>query len=586
VVTDELDQLRGDLAHGLLHSILAPSAPATLHWNWMPRTWVDVTQATVWLVLCAALAVWVARGSMALLDRRRARLQLLLIGAVALGARLLVPWVPVNWYSGVNNVDLGTWVFSRDTTSMPLPNQLFTFTLGFEGIVGFNIFIGVVSCLLAWHVTRQAGYGERVSFVFGLAMALTPMYVRLSASDSSHLLALPLWWLAALALLWLIRGVGGRVDQLILFCTAAAACPIRIEAGLTMPAVAFFVATNRQGLRDVWRARGRWWPLVAGLLLGFACSFAAHWHSWQIRVGSFSLPLFLLEMVASVLFLVDLHPLGLLSPIYTLLIWYYVGHTVRRRDFDEAAATVCPFVLFAIPYAYTAKGMLAVGANLPGAAYATTIAVFVLLGGAKGAVLLYDRLEPLGSSVRRVLATSAVSVILLGWILVPYRTTYAYMEELSFLSSNLPREKVTLLTIFDPSGPGDYDCCLALPYPTFAGDFPKLEWHVLGHSDADEERLRGLEFDYYYPGTLPAVDVENLNTWFIGRLFPDREMNAQQQAQLRQLQSIDQFIRKTYPLEPYRQATLPAQTFSWAPFRDDRMTLTIYRRKNRIDAAS
>ena len=44
-------------------------------------------------------------------------------------------------------------------------------------------------------------------------------------------------------------------------------------------------------------------------------------------------------------------------------------------------------------------------------------------------------------------------------------------------------------------------CCLALPYPTFVGDFPNLEWHILGQDDVDETRLTNLDFDYYYPGS-------------------------------------------------------------------------------------
>ncbi len=543
----------------------------------MPRTSVDAVQLAAWVALAVTLFP-LARGAVARLRDRETRRRALLIAAVALGVRLLVPQVPVNWYSGVNNVDLGRWIYSRDTTFMPLPNQFMTFVLGFEGIVAFNILIGVISTLLAWHVARQAGYGERVAFVFGFAVALTPMYVRLSASDSSHLIALLLWWMGALALLRLVRGRGGIVDQVVLFSAAVVACPIRIEASLTMPAVVLFVARNPQGFQDVWRERRRWFPLVVGMLLGLACGLAAHDRSWTRRIDSFSLPLFLVEMVANVFFVVDLNPLGLISAVYTLLIWFYVYQKIRRRAFDEAVATVLPFVLFSVPYAYTAKGMLAAGANLPGASYATIIGMFVLMGGAKGAVLLYDRLRARLSVARaRAVATVALSFLLLGWLFVPYRTTYAYMEEFSFLLGALPHQKVRVLTIFDPSGPGDFDCCLALPYPTFAGDFPGIQWQILREQDAKEERLRNLEFDYYYPGSLIAVDVDNLNTWFIGRLFPDPEMNALQQGHLRKLQFVDEFIRGNYALTPYRSATVPARTFSWAPFRDDRMTLTVYR---------
>jgi len=64
-------------------------------------------------------------------------------------------------------------------------------------------------------------------------------------------------------------------------------------------------------------------------------------------------------------------------------------------------------------------------------------------------------------------------------------------------------------------------------------------------------------------------------------MFPDPETTARQQEPLRVMQKIDAFIRATYKLEIDRQETLPAHTFSWAPFRNDRMTLTLYRHAGR-----
>jgi hypothetical protein len=208
----------------------------------------------------------------------------MLIGLVALRVRTC-PFVPINWYSCVNNVDLGGQLYSRDNTYMPLPNQLMTFLLGFAGIVAFNILLGTASAILAWHVARRAGYGERVAFVFGLAVAATPMYVRLSASDYTHMIALPLWWLAALAMQRLVMGEGRRLDQLVLFASAAVACPIRIEANLAMPAVALFVARDLPGLRRVWQARRQWWPFILGILLGMACNVSTHGGSWNLMLG-------------------------------------------------------------------------------------------------------------------------------------------------------------------------------------------------------------------------------------------------------------------------------------------------------------
>jgi len=556
---------------------MTPEPSAVLHWNWMPHTWVDVVQAAAWVALCLALVSF-ARETSALLVDREARRRLLLIGGVALAARLLVPWGPINWYSGVDNVDLGARIFSRATTYMAFPNQLVTFTLGFHGIIGFNIAIGTASAMLAWMVAQRAGYGRSVALLLGLAVGVTPLYVRLSASDSSHLLALPLWWLAALAMQRLVRGDGGRIDQVVLFTSAVVACPIRIEAALVMPSVALFIARDRQGLQGVWDARRRWSPFIVGLLLGMACNVAVHHQSWQIRLGQFSVLSLVFEMLARMLFLVDPDLFGFIPLAYILLIWFYLYDRFRRGDRAEVIATVLPFALFSIPYACTGKG---VGPDLPGLSYGTTVNMFLLLGAAKGAALLYERS---GAGMLRARprwrrpAIIVASLLVLACLAIPYRTTYAYQEELSFLSRSLPQREAKILALWDPTCPGgDYDCCLALPYPTFVGDFPNLEWQILGQADVDEARLRGLRFDYYYPGSLVAVDVDRLSTWFLARLFPDPELTARQQAPLRTLRSIDEFIRKNYPLAIFRQATVPAHVFGWAPFRDDRMTLTIYR---------
>lgn len=549
---------------------------AAYHWNWVPHTAVDGVQLAAWFVLGLALVPF-ARAAAKVFREPELRSRVLLIAGLALAARLLVPLLPFNWYSGVSNVDLGAPIYSKDTTYMPWPNQWITFTLGFHGILLFNIAGNVLSAVLGWHVARRAGYGERVALALGLLIALTPMYVRISASDSTHMLALPLWWLAAVAMQRLVLGDGEWVDQLVLFTVAVVTCPVRVEAGLVLPSVALLIARDVQGLRVVWQTRRRWFPFVLGWLLGMACSAFVQSGSWQHRLGQFDAIIFAIQMTARLLFLVSPDPLGWIPLTYVFLIWYYLYQ--QRHDRAELAATVLPFLAFSIPYGYSAT---AITTELPATAYGVSLNMFLLLATAKGAALFSERLPALRQRIpprwRRPALAAAVLVVLVS-LVVPYRRTYAYMEEYAFLVDSLPRHKAKVLAIWDPAAPnGDFDCCLALPYPTFIGDFPELEWHVLGQADGDEARLRDLEFDYYYPGSLVAVDVDDLNNWFIGRLFPDPEMNARQQAPLRRLQAIDEFVRANYPLVIDRQATVPARTFSWAPFRDDRMTLTLYRR--------
>lgn len=551
---------------------------ALLHWNWVPHTWVDVVQDVAWVLLFATL-VPLAREAASALETRELRRRALLIAVAALLARLVVPLLPFNWHSGVMNVDLGGPIYSKDTTYMPLPNQLVTFTLGFYGILAFNIVTCTVSAVLAWHVSRRAGYGERIALLLGLGIALTPMYVRLSSSDATHMVALPLWWLAAVTMRRLVLGIGGRLDQIVLFTSAVVACPVRIEAGLVMPSVALFVARDLAGLRRVMETWRRWWPLLVGLIVGMLCNLAFHGSGWQYRLGQFNIFFFVVQLIFRALFLISPDPFGWIPIFYVLLIWYYLRWQLRRRDYCEVAATVGPFLLFSIPFVYSAT---AIAGELPSTAYGITIDMFVLLAAAKGASLLYDHVRDGTFAVRPTWRTPALvgaALILVASFAIPYRRTYAYMEEFAFLSRSLPRERVKILAIWDPTCPGgDYDCCLALPYPTFVGDFPNLEWHILGQDDVDQTRLTNLDFDYYYPGSLVAVDVENVDSWLFGRLLADPEENAMQKATLLRLQAIDQFVRNHYALESYRQESMPAHTFSGAPFRDDRMTLTLYRR--------
>lgn len=81
------------------------------------------------------------------------------------------------------------------------------------------------------------------------------------------------------------------------------------------------------------------------------------------------------------------------------------------------------------------------------------------------------------------------------------------------------------------------------------------------------------------------MDVDHFDERFIGRLFYDAERTARQQAPLRSLRSVDAFVRSHYLLEIEHQETRPAHSFSGARFRDDRMTLTLYRRARAAGAS-
>src|SRR5262249_1582702 len=162
------------------------------------------------------------------------------------------------------------------------------------------------------------------------------------------------------------------------------------------------------------------------------CSLATHHNSWAYRMGTFSALSFAVQMVFRTLFLTSPDPLGWIPIIYVCLIWYYLVRV--RHDRGEVAATVLPYAIFSIPYGYTAT---AIGTGRPATAYGISINMFLLLAAAKGAALLSERWRDELQRVParwRAPAIALVGVAVLCSFVIPYRTTYAYMEEFAFLS--------------------------------------------------------------------------------------------------------------------------------------------------------
>lgn len=553
---------------------------ALIRWNFALRTWVDVVQLVAWTAIVVALLVSLPEVVKYFRHDRSARRSAALIAGAGIIARLLVPALPFNWYSGHSNIDWGHSIYSNATVYMPLPNQLLNFKLGFFGILIFNAALGVVSAVIAWQVARRCRYGERVSLVFGFAVALVPMYVRISVSDSTHFITLPLWLLAALALSRLFAKEGGWPEILLLCGSIVATGPVRIEAALAIASIIPFVCRDVAGLREFWRSRGLVVVCAVSLTLGIASNMFALSESWMSRLHTFEPLIFILQMTLRMLFIMSIDPMGWLPLVAPPLVWYYIFHTLKRGDVGEAAMTTIPYWIFSIPHAYAG---VAIAGELPSHAIGMTLCLFILIGAAKGGVLLFDRvrLTLAASPIRRrgmVVAVVLLSVVLLAF---PYRWTYQYMEEFAFLSSALPKKRAKVVAIWEAiSFEGDLDCCLSLPYTTFIGDFPEIEWEILEQKDLDEARIRNLQFDYYYPGSIVGLDVERFNMWFNDLFAPDLKLNMEDRAAVRKLQKIDELIRNVHHLEVDKQATVTARTFSFAPFPDNRTTLTLYRAVN------
>jgi hypothetical protein len=177
-------------------------------------------------------------------------------------------------------------------------------------------------------------------------------------------------------------GEGGWADRVLLFTVATVTCPVRVEAGLVLPSVIFLVARDVSGLRQIWLTRRRWLvPFVLGWALGIACSAVVQGHSWEHRLGQFDAIIFLIQMIARVLFLISPDPVGWIPLIYVGLIWYYLYQ--RRNDRAELAATVLPYLFFSIPYGYSAT---AITVELPATAQSAG-SLFLLLATAKGGIV-------------------------------------------------------------------------------------------------------------------------------------------------------------------------------------------------------
>jgi hypothetical protein len=92
------------------------------------------------------------------------------------------------------------------------------------------------------------------------------------------------------------------------------------------------------------------------------------------------------------------------------------------------------------------------------------------------------------------------------------------------------------------------------------------------------DKLSHLQFDYYYSGTLPLLDLDSFDSKY-ARMIQSPAVRSSQRAHVAKLQELDRRLRAAHDLEPYATASMPAHSFSTAGFRDDRMTLVLWRRK-------
>jgi hypothetical protein len=546
----------------------------------VPQFLLRVMQAIepgLWIVFAIALLVFsvrrIWRGSFYGGKRMVAA-----VAAVAAGLRVAVPFAPTNWYFGLANTALGRQLYTRSTTYLPLPNRWVIFDLagGSRAIAALNLVLGTAAIICLWYASARSNHTPRTSFLFAVLIALVPVYVRYAGSDASHTMLLFLYSCAAAAFTDLATGEGGAPAYTVLFFSTVLAFPIRAESSVVFLAIPFFLMNGRITLRDVVRGRHKALAvLVSASLVGIlelvsvqAESIRAHAH-WDL--GSLSLAL-----LSRLLVLVSPLPVSFFPAVLSVPIWVYVASLAKRRAWRELASIYVPILSSGAPAVFGGGVFL----DLPSAGYQIVSVLFIVLACARATDHFWTKLERrelvLGRW-QRILLLGAVPLVVASFVF-PWWRTYAYQEEYRFLRDALPRERATILTIWDPEAhAGDFDCCLAMPYPTLWIEHRNLRWLVLGKTDLP--RVRALRFDYYYPGSMASIDIRSLDSWRGRLVVQDDARRLAQRNHLEAIARLDEAIRREHALTPIRSVTVRANTFSSVAFAGDRATFTLYARR-------
>lgn len=522
-----------------------------------------------WIELAAWCAIAVGGARLA----RRAHAQGIERGAkddavlvvVAALLRLLVGPDNYNWYLAVGSAIDDPSVYTR-ATYLPLPSRVAGFWLegGFTGIAISNLLLGTICVPLLRHALLALGVGARPALNAAWLAATLPVYVRLSASDTSQIVVLLLWCVSARAYAEVRAGRAGWEAHALLVAAPVAGMTIRIESAALFGG---FVLLGPGALHDLGTMRSTPTRLVAtvgGLGAGAALALLYHGTASH-HVGAW-------EVIALGVLLLPLRMLGVMCPFPTqyvpallaVPIGAYLIHGLRTRDRRALVATFLPLALLSAPFVATGTVL---ATDLSSSSYSVLYIPFLLVAAGEGLVLLRDRYEAMTSVGRRRAGVVAVLLGVAALLLAvdAYRWTYVFQEERRFLEAHLPDEDATILALFEPHGEsGDFDCCLALPYPPWLASRPALRWRVLHDGDLDAVDLGALDFDYYYAGSLVALDIDRPTPWSLSELLARRDDPATEadRRMLRRLRRFDAAVRARVPLEPIAAARVPAR---WTP---------------------
>ncbi len=414
-----------------------------------------VAEAWLTVAMLLSLSFAVAR------ERPSARCWLTGAGlfAAALCARCLVPWVPANFYS-----DLGapypTFQVNASYAS-PLYAGVWALSDGPDAPFYANVLVGSLTAPLFALALRGAEATRRLALPFGLAVALLPLYVRLSASDAPHVYGLFLFAVAALH----VRRALERPLALDLIGVGVAAFLVgatRRELAANPLLLAFLapLLAGRSALEP--RRLAVVGVLVAGSVGG---GFLSH----LARVGTLNADLSL--SARSVGAYVDNLPSILLGRsavtplLFTLATFYLLADSLRRRQFGVPVAYALGAVVATAPYALVEPFAHSVGSPFfpwSFSRYALVWSVFPLFFGVWGVV----RLLELVAAFRFRLALYVLGALLCWNVAPSYVGVHAYQAEYRFLRRHLATVEPSgvLMAGWQKNAGWDLAESLALPY--------------------------------------------------------------------------------------------------------------------------
>lgn len=544
----------------------------------MGATILHAIEPVAWLILAfgAAPLSWQAFRHIIASGQRR---WLAAVLTVALVLRFVVPWTTINWHFPLMNTELSTQLYTRTFTYLPLSSWVIGFKLGagFNGLLAYNLIISTLSIGLLWYAALAAGQRPRAAALFALLLAITPMYVRYSVSDGQHTTVLFLYAVTAAALVaHSERHVSWWVLP-VLFAAVVLGMPIRAESAALFLSAPLFYSHDDLRREDVRKMRVALAVLLIAVGLGVLEAASIHQEATsRLRLTLFSILLGIVIRTSCLIapLFPSFFPLVLAIPI-----WLLTAATIRARNWQRLASLYTPILFCAVPF--VASGYF-IFVSMSQAGRNIVAALFVLLASARGLDFLIDNWQPAPTDHSRrrrriaaaILAPATAVLFWVGWF-----HTFTFMEEFRFLHEQMPREAATVLTIWDPDPTIADECCLAMPYGSLWAELPNTKWIVLSRSDLERpEAIRDLRFDYYYPGAMMGLDPDNLMKWLERRVGGDPSRRIEQRTSLLALRRVDEIVRTSHPLTPFRSSTVPAHTWASTGFPDNTTTLTIYQR--------